>query len=159
MNVAEEFGVLFKEFLGDGLNAEGFFNLRQRRVCAVIGKQVEEARLRGVAAFAFADDIGEAPRRGETRLYANLAAVGLDSRVLHADIRKAPTAFRGGDEGNERRVFLIPLLEVIGNEVADGGARALQLGIRGQMHNEHVERFAVRGRVCAEPLVTSARGP
>ena len=74
MNVAEQLGVLVEEFLGDGLDAEGFFDLRQRRVCAVIAKQVEETGLRRVAAFALADDIGEAPRRGETRLYTDLAA-------------------------------------------------------------------------------------
>ena len=87
-------------------DAESFFDLRKRRVCVVVAEQIEEARLRRVAAFAFADNVGEAPRRGEPGFYADLAALALDGGILHADIGKPPTAFRGRNEGNQGRILV-----------------------------------------------------
>ena len=80
-NLAEQLGVLVEELLGDGFDAEGVFELRQRRVVLGVLKQVEKAGLRGVATLAFADDVGEAAGGCELRLHANLAVPSRRRRI------------------------------------------------------------------------------
>ena len=60
--------------------------------------------------------------------------------------------FGGRDERDEGGVLLVAGLEMVGDEVADGGAGALQLGFVGQVDDQHVELFVVGRRVRAEAL-------
>ena len=71
--VEEQRLVLLEKLLGDGLDAEGVFDLRQRGMILGVLEQVEKPALRGVATLAFADDVGTAAGRRELGLHANLA--------------------------------------------------------------------------------------
>ena len=65
----------------------------------------------------------------------------LDGGVFHLDVGKPPLLFCGRNERDERGILVVAGLEMVGDEVADGGAGALQLGFLGKVDNEHVELF------------------
>ena len=89
--VVEERIVLPEELLGDGFDAEGVFDLRQRGTILGFLEQVEKARLRGVAAFALADDVGTAAGGRETFFDGDLSSLGVTlGFVFHADKGKPP---------------------------------------------------------------------
>ena len=158
LDVTEQRGVLVEEFPGNGLDAEGFLDLGQLGVILGVLEQPEKAGLRGVATLALADDVGEAAGRRQPRLDTDLAGLGFDGGILHLDEGEAPLAFGGGDERHEGGVFAVALLEVVGDEVADGGAGALQLGIAGQVDDQHVELFILGRGVSAKTLETGDVG-
>ena len=64
-------------------------------VGSVLGvlEQAEKTGLRGVAALAFADDVGETARGGEVGFHADLAGFFLDGGVFHLDIGEPPLCF------------------------------------------------------------------
>lgn len=66
VNVLKELPILSEEFLRDGLNAEGIFDTRERRVMFRVLEQIEKAGLRSVAALAFADDVGKPAGGGQS---------------------------------------------------------------------------------------------
>jgi hypothetical protein len=136
--VEEQRLVLFEEFLGDGLHAEGVLDLRQRWMILCVLEQIEKTTLRRVAAFAFADNVGTAARRGKLGLHTHLAVVLLDGDVFHFDVGKTPLLFRGRHERNEGGLLAVLGFEMIGDEIADGGAGTLQFGFRRQMDNNYV---------------------
>jgi hypothetical protein len=47
---------------------------------------------------------------------------------------------------------------MVSDEVADGGAGALQFGFTCQMDDQHVKFFVIGGRVCAEALESGEMG-
>ena len=58
------------------------------------------------------------------------------------------------DERDEGGVFFVSGLEMVGDEVPDGSAAALQFGFVRQPDNQNVEFFVVGRRVCTKSLVT-----
>ena len=143
MDLAEQLGVLGEEFLGDGLDAEGLLDFAPARGRLGVLEQVEKAGLRGVAAFAFADDVGETTGGREPGLHADLAGFLFDGGVFHLDVGEPPLRFRRRDERDECGVLFVAGLEMVGDEVADGGAGALQFGFVGQMDDQDIELLVV----------------
>ncbi len=153
VDLPEQLCVFFEEFFGDGLDAERLFDVRQRRVSLSILKQIEKSGLRGVATFAFADDVGKTPRRSEARFHTNFAGVFFDGGVFHFDVGEPPRRFRRRDERHEGGILFVAGLEVVGHEVADGGAGPFQFGLIGEVDNQNVELLLFGRRVRAEALV------
>jgi hypothetical protein len=81
VHITKQASVLIEEFLCDGLDAEGVFELRQRGEILGVLEQIQEPSLRGVATLALADDVGEPEGRREARLDINFARFGLDRRT------------------------------------------------------------------------------
>ena len=79
-----------------GLGAERLLNVRERRLVAGVLQQREKARLRGVTFLIRADEVGVAPRRGETFLGLDLAGlwVAPRPRIPCGHTRSARTANR-----------------------------------------------------------------
>ena len=108
--------------------------LNASSICASVGvilgilKQIEKSALRGVATLALADDVGKSPGRRQARLDANLAGLFFDGGVFHLDVGEAPLVFRGRDERDEGGFLFVAGLEMVGDEIADGGAGAFQFG-------------------------------
>ena len=150
--IEKEFLVLLEKFLGDGLDAKSIFNLRECRKIFRVLEQVEKPALRSMATFIFANDVGTAAGGRELGLNANFAVVFFDSSVFHFDVRESPAFFGRRKEGDKSGVFAVALLQMIGNEIADGRAGAFQLGFFREMDNENVELFSFGRSVSAKTL-------
>ncbi len=127
VNLSEQLGVFVEELPSDGLDAEGVFDLRERRIVLRVLQQAEKAGLRGVATLALAHDVGEAASGRQARLDADATGLGLDGGILHLDVGEPPLPFGGRDERDEGSVFFVAGLEMVGNEITNSSARALQL--------------------------------
>ena len=77
---------MVEEFLGDGFDAEGVFELRERGIILGILQQIEKARLRRVATFALADDVGKAAGRRQVRFDGDFAGFSLLGLCLFAKL-------------------------------------------------------------------------
>jgi len=126
MNFFEELGVSGKELLGDRFDAEGFFDVGQHGIVIRVLQEGEKAGLSGVAAFALANQIREPAGGRELRVDANFAVLVLNGSVFHLHVGEAPLLFGRRDEGDEGSVLFIAHFEMVGDEIPNGGASALE---------------------------------
>ena len=145
--------VLFKEFFGDGLNAERFLNVQEFWIGLRILQQVKEPGLCCMAAFPFADDVRETAGRREPGFHADLTGF-LDGGIFHFDIGKPPLFLGWRHKCDESGILFVPRLEVVSHEVADGGSGALQFVFPGQVNDQNVQFLIVGRGVGAKPFVT-----
>ena len=135
-NVAEQLGVLLKNSLVTASTLKASSISRQRGISLGVLEQIEKAGLRGVAAFALADDVGETPGRGEPRFHANLAGVFFDGGVFHLDVGEAPVASEGETKATRAASF--------SSRVLRWSATKLRMAVRARSSLDSVVRWTIR---------------
>ena len=153
VDLTEQLRVFREELFGDCLDAERILNACKEWVSPGVSQQVEKTSLRCVAAFTLSDDVRKAASRRQPCLDANLPGLFRNRGVFHLDVGEPPCVLRRRYERNQCRVLFIPFLEVIGNEITDGGTRPFQLGFGGQVNDQHIQRFFTGRSVCPQPLI------
>lgn len=113
-----------------------------------------KAALGGMAFLIRSDEVGVSPRGSQPFLALDLAGARITlGLVFHADIREAPRLRVGRDEGDEASFFVALIaLELVGNEVTQGGAGALQLVRFSEMDDEHIGQLTLGRFEGSEPL-------
>ena len=154
MDVLKKRHITLKEFVGDGFDAKRLFDILQPRILVCLLQQAEKPGLGGMAALSLANQIGEAAGGRQALFDADLARILLDRGILHLHIGEAPLLFGRRNERHQRGVLLVALLEMVGHEIAGGGARPLQLRISGQMDDQNIKLPLIRGGIGSQPFVT-----
>ena len=96
----KQIAVFVKKFFGDRFNIKSFFQLFQRWLLQIVGKQLHKAALRRMTFFVFPDQKRPTSCRCKVFFHFKFPIVGHLKFVFHLHQRKTPILVIGRNKGN-----------------------------------------------------------